>query len=105
VKSLLIAFVLATVATAAFAQGEYFVTLGPEARALSQRLQANAHSSPKRFDGSADVSKFPAWFLGSCNGDYHLIAYEPVEILGYVARGHLGPYGKARATRIPFMGL
>jgi len=31
--------------------------------------------------------------------------YEPVEILEYVARGHLGPYGKARATRIPFMGL
>jgi hypothetical protein len=64
------------------------VTHGPEARALSKELQANAQTSPKRFDAAQDVSKVKAWFIGSCHTtaeDFHLVAYFPSPQAAYVA--------------------
>ena len=76
-------------AAAAFAEDEYNSTLGPEARALSKELQANARTSPKRFDAAQDVSKLKAWFIGSCAApgeDVHLVAYFlPSPLASYVA--------------------
>ncbi len=79
---------LLCIAAAAFAQDEYHWNLGPEARALSKDLQAIARTSPKRFDAALDVSKFKAWFIGSCptaRGDVHLVAYFPSPLAAYVA--------------------
>jgi len=77
-KSTIAVLMLLGFANALAGQGEYFVDLSPEARILSKELQANARLSDKRFDGDQDISRIPAWFVGSCHnksGDYHLVAY------------------------------
>jgi hypothetical protein len=87
-KSTFIALLVLCIAVTAFAQGEYFVTHGPDARALSKEIQTNAHSSPARFDSSQDVSKLGAWLIGSCptaTEDFHLIAYFSTPQIAYVA--------------------
>lgn len=79
--------ILLCIAAVAFAEGEYIVTHGPEARVLSKEIQANAHSSPIRFDGTQDVSKLQAWLIGSvptAAEDFHLIAYFPTPQTSYV---------------------
>jgi hypothetical protein len=77
-KAILAAFLLLSLASTAYSQDEYFVDLSLEARALSKELQANARVSEKRFDADQDISRMPAWFVGSCHigsDDYHLVAY------------------------------
>jgi hypothetical protein len=86
-KPTLLFWVLLSVSVIAFGQDEYFVHHGTEARALSKELQANAHVSPKRFDGTQDVSTLQAWLIGSCRtaaDDFHLIAYFSTPQVAYV---------------------
>lgn len=90
-KSLFGALLLIGLATAASAQGEYFVDLSDEARALSKELQANARVSEKRFDGDQDVSRIPAWFVGTCHtksGDFHMVTYFSTPTLSHIGVFH-----------------
>ena len=64
-------------ASVAVAQDEYFVHHDTAARQLSKQLQANARDSSIRFDNGVDISRLPAWFVGSCPtaaGEFHLVA-------------------------------
>jgi hypothetical protein len=90
-KYKLATLLLLCIASAASGQGEYFVDLSLEARALSKELQGNARVSEKRFDAGQDISRIPAWFVGSCHvgsGDYHLVAYFSSPSLAHIGVFH-----------------
>ena len=85
-------------------QDEYFFDITPEARALSKELKANARLSEKRFDAGKDVSKLPAWFVGSCHTesrDYHLVAYYSSPSLAHIGVFH-GDKQLANLWRFPY---
>jgi hypothetical protein len=90
-KSTLAALLLLCFVSVAFAQDEYFVDLSLEVRALSKELQANARVSEKRFDAGQDISRIPAWFVGTCrvgNDDYHMVAYFSNPSLAHIGVFH-----------------
>jgi hypothetical protein len=87
----LAALLLLCWASAAFAQDEYFVDLSLETRALSKELQGNARVSEKRFDAGQDISRIPAWFVGTCrvgSDDYHMVAYFSDSTLAHIGVFH-----------------
>jgi hypothetical protein len=103
-KSKIAVLFLLGLTNAAVGQGEYFVDLSPEARALSKELQANARLSEKRFDSEQDVSRTPAWFVGSCHtesGDYHVVAYFSNPSLAHIGVFH-GDKQLANLWRFPY---
>lgn len=84
------ALILICLASGVFGQGEFF-DLSDEAMALSKELQANARVSEKRFDANQDVSKLPAWFVGSSHvgsDDYHMVAYYSSPSLAHIGVFH-----------------
>jgi hypothetical protein len=103
-KSRLSALLLLCLASAACAQGEYFVDLSLEAKALSKELQANARVSEKRFDAGQDISRIPAWFVGTCHvgsDEYHVVAYFSNSSLVHIGVFH-GDKMLADLWRFPF---
>jgi hypothetical protein len=103
-KSTLAALLLLCLASAAFAQDEYFVDLSLETRALSKELQGNARVSEKRFDAGQDISRIPAWFVGTCHvgsDDYHMVAYFSTPSLAHIGVFH-GDKLLADLWRFPF---
>ena len=103
-KSTVAALILICLASAAYGQDEYFVDLSLEARALSTELQGNARVSEKRFDAEQDVSRTPAWFVGSCHvgsNDYHLVAYFSNPLLAHIGVFH-GDKLLSHLWRFPF---
>src|SRR6187549_883358 len=69
--------------------GEYFGARDPEIQAMADRLHANAHNSPQRFE---DISMMATWYIGSCRSGNHVLhfrAYFASDCSSYI--GVFGP--------------
>ena len=64
-----------------------------EHQALAERLHANAHASPKRFE---DVSLLKTWFIGSCVSGSHVLHFR-----AYFDRrvAYIGVFGRDEQLR------